>query len=152
MASTLIHNVRIFDGEYIISPNGYILFSDGLILDVGPETPSPLPKADIVIDGEGKTILPGFIDAHVHVYGGIHELEQALKFGVTTLLDMMNEPESVKMLKNAASARADVADIRSPLHAATVDGGWPSQVMMAITPDKEVVCIVFVCTSRVGLK
>jgi len=143
MASTFIHNVRVFDGETVLSPNGWILLEDGVIKNLSAEKPSPFPKADIVIDGEGNTILPGFIDAHVHVYGGIHELEQALKFGVTTLLDMMNEPESVTMMKKAASERADVADIRSPLHAATVEGGWPSQVMMTITPDKEVVCNFF---------
>lgn len=144
MASTLIHNVRIFDGESVVFPNGYIIFSEGLIKDLGAGTTSLLPQADIVINGDGNTILPGFIDAHVHVYGGVHELEQALKFGVTTLLDMMNEPESVAMLKKAASERTDVSDIRSALHAATVDGGWPSQVVMAIRSDKQVVCIALV--------
>jgi dihydroorotase-like cyclic amidohydrolase len=140
MASTLIHNVRIFDRESVISPNGYVLFEDGLIKALATETPLPIPKADIAIDGEGNTILPGFIDAHVHLYGGIPELAQALRFGVTTVLDMMNEPNSVEALKKAAGERYDIADLKSALHAATVEGGWPSQVMLAITPDVDVVC------------
>jgi dihydroorotase-like cyclic amidohydrolase len=139
MNSTLIYNVRIFDGESVVSSNGYILLEGGLIKALGENVPSPLPEAGRSIDGQGNTILPGLIDAHVHVYGGIPELAQAIKFGVTTLLDMMNEPHSVDAMKKAAAERHDIADLRSPLHAATVDGGWPTQVMLAIAPDKEVV-------------
>ena len=139
MASTLIHNVRIFDGESVISQRGFILFEDGLIKALGTGEPSQMPKADVVIDGNGNTILPGLIDAHVHAYGGIPELEQALQFGVTTVLDMMNEPHSVTAMKKVAGERHDVADLRSALHAATVEGGWPTQVMLAIAADKEVV-------------
>jgi hypothetical protein len=51
MASTLIHNVRIFDGEKVLSQNGYVLFGDGVIKSVGMES-GKLPAADVVVDGE----------------------------------------------------------------------------------------------------
>jgi cytosine/adenosine deaminase-related metal-dependent hydrolase len=52
MASTLIHNVRIFDGEEVISQNGYVLFGDGVIKSIGTDSTEKLPDATIVIDGE----------------------------------------------------------------------------------------------------
>ncbi|MEL6896919.1 MAG: amidohydrolase family protein, partial [Planctomycetota bacterium] len=49
------------------------------------------PQGATVIDGRGKTVLPGFIDSHTHAF---HEgmLRQAAMFGVTTELDMMSAP------------------------------------------------------------
>jgi len=44
---------------------------------------------------------------------------------------MFNEPDNVASLKKTAGERNDIADIRSALHAATIEGGWPSQVIMA---------------------
>jgi hypothetical protein len=44
---------------------------------------------------------------------------------------MFNEPDNVASLKKIAGERNDIADIRSALHAATIEGGWPSQVIMA---------------------
>jgi cytosine/adenosine deaminase-related metal-dependent hydrolase len=51
MTSTLIHNVRIFDGEEVFSQNGYLLLGDGVIKSIGTE-PGKLPAAEVVIDGE----------------------------------------------------------------------------------------------------
>jgi hypothetical protein len=52
MASTLIHNARIFDEEEVLSQNGYLLLGDGVIKSIGSELTGKLPAADIVIDGE----------------------------------------------------------------------------------------------------
>jgi hypothetical protein len=48
---------------------------------------------------------------------------------------MFNEPDNVTSLKKIAGERNDIADIRSALHAATIEGGWPSQVIMATAPE-----------------
>lgn len=137
--STLIHNVRIFDGEDVITEDGWIFLKDGLIEDIGLESSIPDIHADNIINGKGNTILPGLIDGHVHVHAGISELAQALKFGVTTVLDMFNDPENIANLKKEAAVRADIADVMSSLNGATVKGGWPSQVMLATMEDKELV-------------
>jgi len=52
MASTLIHNVRIFDGEEVLSQNGYLLLEAGLIKSIGTDSTGKLPAADVVIHGE----------------------------------------------------------------------------------------------------
>ncbi len=56
------------------------------------------PQGKTVIDGRGKTLLPGLIDAHTHTWGDA--LTQAVGFGVTTELDMFTDH------RFAASARA----------------------------------------------
>lgn len=119
------------------SQNGYIILQDGLIKDIGPITPISLPPVDIVINGSGYTILPGLIDAHVHSHGGIGDLRQALNFGVTTVLDMFNEPGYIAEMKTESAKRLDIADIKSAYHAATISGGWPGPIILATLPDKE---------------
>jgi imidazolonepropionase-like amidohydrolase len=76
--------VRVFDGTKT-TDNATVIVRNGFIDKVGKDVkpPSGLP----LIDGADKTIIPGLIDAHVHVHseGG---LADALRFGVTTELGM----------------------------------------------------------------
>lgn len=146
-ASTLIINARIFDGEEVITEKGYVLIEGGIIKKIGTTGPSIAHSADVTIDGTGHTILPGLIDAHVHVHGGVSELAQALKFGVTTVLDLFNEPDHIAKLKKEASERPDIADIKSACFAATIKDGWPRSVVLATMQDKEAVRS---CSLRVG--
>ncbi|WP_281967314.1 metal-dependent hydrolase family protein [Roseovarius nanhaiticus] len=69
VATTIFENVRIFDGTgATLSPPSNVLVRGNVI-----ETISADPIADedgartTVIDGEGKTLMPGLIDAHAHV-------------------------------------------------------------------------------------
>jgi imidazolonepropionase-like amidohydrolase len=112
----LFHHVRVFDGSTVI-PVADVLIKQGKIIAVD----SSLSTADArVVDGTGKTLLPGFIDAHVHVHGR-ESLEQALAFGVTTELDMMMRPGLEKQLKSQGGD--DVASFFSAGFPATVPGG-----------------------------
>ena len=54
-------NVDVFDGSRMIRRTS-VLVRGGMIRAVGPNVEVP-PSAE-VIDGEGKTLLPGFFDAH----------------------------------------------------------------------------------------
>ncbi len=64
----LIRNVRIFVGDGGVIENGYVLVRDGTIARVGEgEAPGGLGPHAAVIDGAGKTLLPGLIDVHVHL-------------------------------------------------------------------------------------
>jgi imidazolonepropionase-like amidohydrolase len=42
-----------------------------------------VPAGTTVVDGTGRTLLPGLIDAHPHATG-LSQLRQSLVFGVTT--------------------------------------------------------------------
>ncbi|MEM9530031.1 MAG: hypothetical protein AAGA23_03875, partial [Pseudomonadota bacterium] len=57
-----INNVRFFDGERMHEPSS-IWISDGRISEIGPMLADH--TATNTIDGAGKTLLPGLIDAHV---------------------------------------------------------------------------------------
>ena len=70
----LIRNTRIFTGDGKVIENGAVLVRDGKIADVYEgAAPDPEQLKAEVVEGAGKTLLPGLIDAHVHLAasGGI---------------------------------------------------------------------------------
>lgn len=138
MASILIKDVRIFTGDKEI-PNGSVLITGGRIHQVS-ETQLEAPNSSTkVISKPGHTLLPGFIDAHVHVdKGNPIALPQSLRFGVTTVCDMQNEPPNVAKLRKQASEDTDSADFKSCSLAATIKGGWPEAVVTAHDKSPEV--------------
>ena len=75
-------------------------------------------------------MLPGLIDAHVHVDDGSHGgLSQAISLGVTTVLEMWNSGGRLKAIKKIQRDDAlDVADIRSAGTGATAPGGHPTRM------------------------
>lgn len=100
-ASFVIEQVRIFTGDEFID-SGYIRVDAGRITQVshGPyQETGPGPKVP-VISRPGDTLIPGLIDAHVHGLGGnVQCLAQSLRFGVTTVCDMHNDPsDNAKLL------------------------------------------------------
>ena len=68
---TLLHNVKgysIKDGE--LEDFDSILFEDGVIIATGThEELANKSSFSIALDGKGKTLLPGLIDAHGHILG-----------------------------------------------------------------------------------
>jgi imidazolonepropionase-like amidohydrolase len=60
-------NARIFDGEAPRLVDGQNVFvRDGLILEVSDRPPTP--DDGTAIDCDGRTLMPGLIDCHVHAY------------------------------------------------------------------------------------
>jgi imidazolonepropionase-like amidohydrolase len=117
-------NVRVFDGRELGAPTAVVI--DGGI--VGNDSAGAR-----IVDAGGATLLPGLIDAHVHLLKEGH-LHQLADFGVTTALDMGAwPPATVDSLRN----RTGMADIRSPGIPATTAGsghshlpGWPAEEMV----------------------
>jgi imidazolonepropionase-like amidohydrolase len=65
---TLVDNVLAFDsveGRYV--PNVAVLISDGKIISTGAAGSIKAPPGATVVDGRGKTLLPGLWDSHQHV-------------------------------------------------------------------------------------
>jgi imidazolonepropionase-like amidohydrolase len=129
-SSFVIHDVRVFDGVRVLEHQD-VTVTDGKIASIGKAKKTAPAGA---IDGAGKTLLPGLIDAHTHIMGMAESLQQALIFGVTTELDMFNMPESNKDLRDrmAAGKLADAADFRSAGILATVPGGHGTEYGIAI--------------------
>jgi imidazolonepropionase-like amidohydrolase len=122
-AATAIVNAKVFDGTKSQDWTS-VRFADGLITECS--VASAAREGDEVIDAGGGTVLPGLIDAHVHLVPGA--LAQSLTFGVTTVLDMFSKPDLVASAKEQAGSRPDVADVRSSGVGATAPGGHPSMM------------------------
>ncbi|MGW2665790.1 amidohydrolase family protein [Nocardia tengchongensis] len=96
---TALDHVRVFDGRALTEPTTVVI--DGAVIgadDTGAER----------IDAGGAILLPGFIDAHVHVSDDRTPGLLAVH-GITTALDMACEPEVVAGLRNTVGT----TDIRS---------------------------------------
>lgn len=65
----LINNVQIFNGRDEKTLSGNVLVTDNLISKISTEpiSTSDYPQAKI-IDGKGKFLMPGMIDAHMHEF------------------------------------------------------------------------------------
>lgn len=68
MENTFIKNVVILDGTGADpKPNGAVLVSGERILEVLDRPPRRTPARAQVINGKGQYLMPGLIDAHVHI-------------------------------------------------------------------------------------
>jgi imidazolonepropionase-like amidohydrolase len=126
-STQLIRDVRVFDGEHVLEHQD-VLIANGKISEVA-KTGVKAANAEL-IDGKGRTLLPGLIDAHVHIVDRAEDAaRQALKLGVTTQLDMFSGGERMKKIKKIeAEDPSDVSDLRTAGVGATVPGGHPSQM------------------------
>ena len=123
-----IQDVRVFDGERILEHRSVVL-ENGNITRIGGST-LEAPKTAEIIAGKDRTLLPGFIDAHVHIADDAEGVSrQALQLGVTTQLDMFNAGDRLSRIKKLESEdRTDLADVRTAGVGASVPGGHPSQM------------------------
>ncbi|MYK78417.1 MAG: amidohydrolase family protein [Acidobacteria bacterium] len=83
--------VLTMNGEEII-PGGDVLVEDNRIAAVGPDLDAP--EGARVFDVSGKTVMPGYVDAHAHMWAprGVHQRQvfqhlANLAYGVTTTRD-----------------------------------------------------------------
>lgn len=69
--TTLIRNVRIFDGEQSLASLGSVLVEDGRIKAIA-ESADGLDDAGTatVIEGAERTLMPGMVEAHAHLTWG----------------------------------------------------------------------------------
>jgi imidazolonepropionase-like amidohydrolase len=124
-AAFVVSGARVFDGTSVrdrvdVLVDGCTIASVASSVDV--------PPGVIRVDGAGRTLLPGLIDAHIHVRPpGLAEL--AITFGVTTVLDMGSEAALMLPYREQAERRNDIADIRSSSAAATPAGGHPAALV-----------------------
>ncbi|MFN3757214.1 MAG: amidohydrolase family protein [Flavobacterium sp.] len=138
--SVLFENVSVFDGKsQKLLMNQYVLIRGNKIVTLSP-TPLAKESSTVVINGSGKTLIPGLIDVHVHMV-----------FGALTMRDMMAPdvtpetlfakvvPQAENMLLRGFTSVRDVGGPVLPLKMA-IDKGqvngpriWPSGAMISQT-------------------
>jgi imidazolonepropionase-like amidohydrolase len=100
MDKIALTNVRVFDGERLGEPATVVIDGDRIGDD---------PAGARTQDGDGRVLLPGLIDCHIHLTDDA-TLTALSRHGVTTGLDMGTwPPELVASLRN----RPGVTDVRS---------------------------------------
>ncbi|MBV1910550.1 MAG: amidohydrolase family protein [Kangiellaceae bacterium] len=113
----IIRNVRLYDGNQQFDSVD-VAVVDGKIIKIEKSIIlKTINKNDLrELNGQGKTLLPGLVDAHTHAYQ--NALSEALNFGVTTELDMFTMPE----FANTHQRKRDHADniLAADLFSATI--------------------------------
>jgi imidazolonepropionase len=90
-----------------IIKNGSIALTDGLIVEIGKTINC---DASVVFDAQGKTVMPGFVDAHTHlVFAGSREFEVDMKLHGLSYMDILSKGGgifySVEQTRNASEDR-----------------------------------------------
>lgn len=124
-AEFAVRHVTVFDG-YRMLRDQTVTVRDGMILSVQPGAGTVAAGVE-TIDGRGKTLLPGLIDAHVHI-GDEDSLKQAAALGVTTELDMYAS-DMKALMKMRAANDPDAADFRTAGYGVTVPKGHPTEML-----------------------
>ena len=124
-----IRDARVFDGDRVL-PRATVLVREGVIEAIGDAI--AIPDDAAIVEGEGRTLLPGLIDAHVHTWGDARR--DALRFGVTTGFDMFSDHRQLQRMRREREALAVTtqADVWSAGILATVAGGHGTQFGMDI--------------------
>ncbi len=91
----IVTNARILDGKGGIIERGSVVVRDGKIVSVASGAP-PRTAGTQTVDAQGRTLMPGFIDAHRHIAQGdpaewlakraAPQMQEFLDAGFTTVL------------------------------------------------------------------
>lgn len=89
-ADLIIHNAQIYSVDSSFSTYQALVIKDGKIRDIGSnERILKHYEAKETVDAHGKTILPGFIDAHCHFLGYGLSLQQCNLIGTKSKEEMV---------------------------------------------------------------
>jgi imidazolonepropionase-like amidohydrolase len=107
----VITNGRVLDGAGGVLESGTVVVRDGRIVSVGQDTPSA--SSARTIDAGGKTVMPGFIDAHRHLIQGDGaqwlsnragaQMQEFLDAGFTTVLSAIDAPQILEARQQIAA-------------------------------------------------
>lgn len=117
-----IRHARLFDPETrAVRPDTTVIVSGNHIQAVGPDGEVTVPSGFEVVDAQGKTLLPGLWDMHVHL--GESDGLFNLACGVTTVRDLANDVDQLMDLRR----RWDSGEGIGPrvLMAGFIDGPGP---------------------------
>jgi imidazolonepropionase-like amidohydrolase len=134
--------VRLFDADGLrFVPDQTVVVEKGLIAAVGSSAAVTVPAGAQVIDGRGKTLIPGLWDCHMHIGDDFTGLQE-LSMGVTSIRDPGNDDVRTLDRRRRMAAGA----LLSPhVHASSlVDGKGPytAQIANVATSESEALALV----------
>jgi len=104
-----------------------VVIQGGRVAAVGPQAQVTVPAGVQTVDVQGATILPGFINAHVHSSYDEDTLEAWAQGGVTTVRDMATgqSPKDAFAFRDDVRDRLQCARLVAAGPMVTVPGGYP---------------------------
>ncbi|SOC35410.1 imidazolonepropionase-like amidohydrolase [Rhizobium subbaraonis] len=131
-------NIRLFDGTSETVRTGMRVLVDGKTIKVVESDTAPLPPEVEVVDCGGRTLMPGLIDAHVHVMMAAISMQVLLTADVG-YLNLLAAQEAERMLMRGFTSVRDLSGPTFGLKRA-IDSGicagpriWPSGAMISQT-------------------
>lgn len=140
MSTTLIKNGRIIDGTGADIQDGIVVVKDNRIEYVGSPGGYQETGQESVVDAKGNTVVPGFIDTHVHMmfeytplekrlttpfsymfYKAINYMQETLNAGVTSVRDALGTDLGVKRAIEDGLIKGP--RIQLSINALTITGG-----------------------------
>ena len=134
----LFRNVRVFDGksDRLTSPTS-VLVRGNLIAAIGPAVVPAAPGATIV-EGEGRTLMPGLIDAHWHTILIRPTPDQAI-YGDIGFTNLLAGAEARATLMRGFTSVRDLGGpsfgLKQAIDRGVVEGPriWPSGAIITVT-------------------
>jgi imidazolonepropionase-like amidohydrolase len=125
-----IVGAAVFDGSGAAPvPGRTVVAAGGRIERVGPAAELVLPAGAVVVDGTGATLLPGFVDTHVHL--DFYPPARVLAGGVTTVRDLGWPAGRLAALRQGAEAPGASPRLLAAGQIVTVPGGYPTRASWA---------------------
>jgi imidazolonepropionase-like amidohydrolase len=135
-------HVQLFDSDAKqFLPDQTVIVDKGRIRTVGAAAAVSVPAGAQVIDGKGKTLLPGLWDCHMHVAGDYTGVQE-LSMGVTSVRDPGNDDSLTIDRRNRVAKNELLMPHVYP--SSLIDGKGPNtaQVANVATSQAEAIALV----------
>ena len=135
-------NVRMFDADALrFLADQTVVVDNGVITAVGASESAKVPANAQVIDGRGKTLVPGMWDVHMHVGDDFTGLQE-LSLGVTSVRDPGND--DARTIERRTRAAAKELLFPNVYASSLIDGKgtYTAQVANVATSQAEAIALI----------
>jgi hypothetical protein len=150
----VFRGVDLFDADAAaIRPGTTVVVSGDRIAAVGPDGTVSIPEGAEIVEGKGRTLLPGLFDMHVHIASDVDGILD-LASGVTSVRDLGNDLREVTSRRDRFESNAALGP--RVLTSVLVDGPGPfaGPTKFLVSTEAEGIAAVDACLAAgcTGLK
>ena len=129
-ATAIVGGRALIGANLDVVDDSVVVLEGGVIAAAGSRSDTSVPDDAAIVDASGLVLLPGFIDAHVHI--GFARPSEVMRRGVTTVRDLGWPPKKIWPLVEA-SRRTDFdgPEILAAGQMLTAPRGYPSRATWA---------------------
>ena len=141
--NTLFRDVTVFDGKSVLRHHDVLVVGRAIEV-VAPAGEVNAPEATREIAGHGRTLLPGLVDSHAHLFSAGEKgvpppspeaIGHAFLYaGVTTILVTAGFEEVTELRRRSASREALAPHLYTSGTGLTAPGGHPIPLLRAMLP------------------